>query len=158
GKEQEYHRYWREYRNTVPQIDDEGNVTFISDPYDPEHADPQYHALHAAFGAGAYDPHWNYVLSAEEVEALSEGAVWTERELTYGLSGAILFKETGSTQTRDEEPNVIGRNVTLVAERGSVGIDLGELIIDGSNPDALADESVLITLAAAEADDVILDN
>src|SRR5690606_562602 len=30
GKEQEYHRYWREYRNTVPQIDDEGNVTFIS--------------------------------------------------------------------------------------------------------------------------------
>ncbi|NMB12079.1 MAG: hypothetical protein GX977_07315, partial [Firmicutes bacterium] len=89
---------------------------------------------------------------------LTEGSVWTTKELETSLSRGLLFKQTTSTETRIKDPNVKGRNITLRALNGSVGTDNGEIVIDGSNPDELKDEQKRIALAAAEADDVAVDN
>ena len=161
-KKNEYEQYWR-LRGVRPEYDADGNlVGFASNPYDPAQADghpwidrEEYARLHALYGEGTYDPDFEYTLSAEEIETLTEGASWTRTELEYAISESVLFKKTTSTETRIEEPNVKGHNVTLIARGGSVGSDRGEIVI--TNPDQLKDQDVRIALAAAESDDVAVD-
>jgi hypothetical protein len=158
AKEYEYLRYWG-MRSTTPQYDENGSfLGYTWDSYDPDHADPEYHRLHQLYGAAEFDPDWEYIVSAKERNALTEGVSWTRDELTMALSGGILFKQTTSTETVYREPNVKGRNVTLKAPKGSVGADRGEVVIDGSNPNELKDETKRTALAAAEQDDVAVDN
>ena len=158
AKESEYHQYWR-MRNVRPVFDQEGDITgYEFDPPDPSNTDPEYQRLHEEYGSTAFDPNWRYTISDEERAKLTEGSVWTRKELETSISGGILFKDTTSTETRIKEPNVIGRNITLRALNGSVGTDDGVVVIDGSNPDELKDEAKRLALAAAEPDDVAVDN
>ncbi len=149
AKEAEYHQYWR-MRNVRPEFDESGSITgYVYDPYDPNNVDPEYQRLHEQYGSTEFDPSWSYIISEEERQQLTDGAVWTRKELETSISKGILFKQTTSTETRIKEPNVVGRNITLRALNGSVGTDEGEMVIDGSNPDELKDETKRLALAAA---------
>jgi hypothetical protein len=158
AKEYEYLRYWG-MRNTKPQYDETGNfLGYTWDSYDPEHADPEYHSLHQLYGAAEFHPDWEFIVSAEERNTLTQGVSWTRDELTTALSGGILFKQTTSTETVYKEPNVKGRNITLKAPKGSVGADRGEVVIDGTNSNELKDQTKRTALVAAEPDDVAVNN
>ncbi len=160
AKKSEYELYWR-LRGVAPILDENGDVVgYTAETFDPTQAgdimDPeQYGDLHNAYGKGTYDPNFTYQLSAAEEAELTEGSAWTKEQLQYAVGGGILFKQTTSTETRIEDPNVKGRNVTLLARSGSVGTDNGEIVI--TSPEDLKNEDVRIALAAAETDDVAVD-
>ncbi|NLU41317.1 MAG: hypothetical protein GXX08_03845, partial [Firmicutes bacterium] len=156
AKEYEYHRYWR-MRNVRPVSEPNGQITYVADDYNPDHQDPEYHRLHEIYGSFDYSPNWQYSLTDDERNALTEGSSWTENELSLALSGGILFKQATSTATVIEDPNVIGHNITLRAPGGSIGTDDGYLEIDGNDPNALKNDDTRVALAAAEPDDVIVD-
>lgn len=104
-----------------------------------------------------YDPGYRYVLSAADdtrLDAVTLGASWTRAELTGGLSDALVNKKVTSTETRIEQPNVAGRNITVVAGRGVGSLKDTLTLRDG---DVLTEASRL-ALLAAEPDDVGVDN
>lgn len=49
------------------------------------------------------------------------GAGWTENELLYAISDAIVNKQQGSTDTELKQANIAGRNITLQAK--NIGLD-----------------------------------
>lgn len=158
NKEAEYHRYWA-IRGVQPQYDENGMVVgYIVSPHDPGHTHPEYASLHEVYGDTSYSPTWTYQVTEAERAALTEGSEWTRDELMNSLSRSILFKQTGSTETAIRQPNIVGHNVTLLSRQGSVGTDSGSIVIDGNDPDALKSEAARLALAAAEADDIGVDN
>ncbi|MEN6412388.1 MAG: hypothetical protein ABFC84_06420, partial [Veillonellales bacterium] len=158
AKQAEYQKYWQ-MRNVRATYDANGNITgYQADDYSNPSGDAEYQRLHAAYGNTSYNPSWVYVLTDSEKQSLTQGSAWTENELNYALSSGILFKQTTSTETRIKDPNVKGRNITLKALNGSIGKDSGSIVIDGTNPDALKNDDARIALAAAESDDVSVDN
>lgn len=81
--------------------------------------------------------------------------VWTEDELLRAF-GAGLTKSVSDTEVVEEQPNVIGKNVTIETAK-SVGNVQGETVIDlgdGSQQKPLTEEE-RVALAAAERQDVI---
>lgn len=183
-KTAEYRSYWQ-YRGVREVRDANGDLTgYAVDPYDPGFAyvvtaeertqlqangmtdaeitayasgrTDEYHRLHDAWGGTSFDPAFEYTATAAERSALAEGCKWEENELRYALGGNIVFKTTTDTETSIEEPNVVGRNVTLRALAGSVGAERGEVTIDAKAQTGLTDPQ-RIALAAAEADDVAID-
>ena len=115
-----------------------------------------YEALHAQFGDATYDPQYVYQLSAEDTAQLNKTAAWSEDQLQYSMSSALLSRGT-DTQSKIEEMNVQGRNVTLDAYR--VGKVLAEdLYIDLGVGIANLSKEQLAALAGAELDDVYFDD
>ncbi|NMB45607.1 MAG: DUF2345 domain-containing protein, partial [Firmicutes bacterium] len=96
AKEAEYQNYWR-MRNVQPAFDEEGSVTgYTFDDYDPLHPNGEYQRLHEEYGDTPYDAAWHYTIGDEELAALTEGSVWTAKELETSLSRGLLFKQTTS--------------------------------------------------------------
>ena len=151
-KRAEYLRYWS-LRGVQPEFDEQGRVIgYIPNEYDEATASDELRALHEKYGDTEYDPAWTYVPTQEEREMYTAGGAWTREELTTGLSRAVLFKEIGSTETVVREPNVIGRNVTLLA--GSIGLPGGYLDIL-ADPDYLKNHpEARQALLAADASDI----
>ncbi|MDX2182860.1 MAG: leukotoxin LktA family filamentous adhesin [Gemmatimonadaceae bacterium] len=183
SKTAEYRAYWQ-YRGVREIRDEEGEITgYTVEDHDPAYAyavsaeeraaldangltddeigayadrrTAEYHRLHEAWGGTSYDPDYEYEATSAERSELAEGYKWEQNELRYALSGNIVFKKTTDTETSIEEPNVVGRNVTLRSLAGSVGSERTPVVIPGTQT-GLTDEQ-RIALAAAEADDVAVD-
>ena len=90
-----------------------------------------------------------------EIEAIREGAAWSESELKYSV-GAGWIKATADTTTTVEAPNIIGHNVTINA--GAVGAKMQELIIDLGVGITNLTETQQLTLAASERKDMVIIN
>ena len=127
-------------------------------------------ALHAQFGGTVYQTNNNRIITAvntanaavgkSEVGALAQ---WTDAELFSPLPSAVFSKSSTDTQTRIEEPNVVGNRVVL-RSGGQIGNDDGQVVIRlkradriarGLTPDLTADERLAIM--SAESDDMNLD-
>lgn len=178
GQEAEYRQYWK-LRNVRYQ-----DGQWVADDYDPNfrvtfdeayklqlretlglddaaiasleaEQTEKYHELHQRFGGAEYDPDFRYALSESERAELLEGAVWTEEQLRYSISAGVA-RGTSDTTVTIEAPNVIGRNVTLIAggEQSTIGRAVGEVVIDVTEP--LTDEQ-RVALASAERDDVTIE-
>jgi len=93
--------------------------------------------------------------SFSEIEAIREGAAWSESELKYSV-GAGWIKATADTTTTVEAPNIIGHNVTISAE--AVGAKMQELIIDLGVGITNLTETQQLTLAASERKDMVIIN
>ncbi|MEX0872869.1 MAG: hypothetical protein WDZ65_13745 [Aquisalimonadaceae bacterium] len=176
-----YKHYWR-LRGL--DVDSEGN--FVADDYDPatqaqladfekdyyrdvngwtEQQITDFEAnrlqeledLHARFGGlGDYDDNFSYTLSQAEIDDISAGYQWTEDQLRFSISQG-LFNRTTNTSTSIEAPNIIGANVTLVANK--VGRTLDEdMVIDLSGGLRSLTEDELIALSTAEFDDISFDD
>ncbi|OJX15880.1 MAG: hypothetical protein BGO82_13335 [Devosia sp. 67-54] len=122
-----------------------------------------YHDLNAEVGAltTSYDPGYRYHASDTEKTSLTDGAVWTDRELAFSLTPGAL-KTVTATNPVIKDPNVSGRKVTLEAQT-SVGETIGAgtptpgiRIAADIAPSALTlDQKV--ALASAERSDLQLD-
>ncbi|MCC5830866.1 MAG: leukotoxin LktA family filamentous adhesin [Phycisphaeraceae bacterium] len=114
-----------------------------------------YHDAHAKFGGlGAFDPDFRYTITSTEADTITEGAVWTEEQLRSAVSAA-LFKDVTRTRTVIEDPNVIGREITLIAGN-QVGAVAGDIIIPRGVPASTWTTEQQLALAAAERADVTL--
>lgn len=127
-------------------------------------------ALHAQFSDTVYQTDNDRIISAINVANLANGksevgalSEWTDAELYSPLPSAVFTKSSTDTQTRIEEPNVVGNRVVL-RSAGKIGNDDGQVVIalkradrisQGLSPDLTADERLAIM--SAESDDMILD-
>lgn len=174
-REQEYRQYWI-YRSREETPGDPGSLTFtvtLSAEEDAfyrnelgwddaaiqaleEKRSAEYRTLHDDYGSygDAYNPYFSYTLTAAEASAI-EGSikVWTEEELLYSMSAGLL-NPVSDTQVDIEDPNVVGRNVTLIAG-GGVGTSAGRDIIDISSKPVTLTTDQRVALAAAERDDIV---
>jgi hypothetical protein len=122
----------------------------------------EYHALNAEYGnlTTKIDENYKYKASDPEKAALTDGAVWTERELAFSLSPGAL-KTITDTNPVVKAPNVSGRTVTIDAALGvgeTVGAgtsDIGVSIAANLAPKDLSDAQK-IALATAERSDIVL--
>jgi hypothetical protein len=126
-------------------------------------------ALHAQFGDTGYQTDNDRIITAINVANAASGksevgalAEWTDAELYSPLPAAVFTKSSTDTQTRIEEPNVVGNRVVLRAH-GQIGNDDGQVVIplkrqdrinQGLAPDLTDDERLAIM--SAESDDMIL--
>ena len=126
-------------------------------------------ALHAQFGTTVYQNDNDQIIIAvnkankdaglAEVGALS---TWSDAELKNPLPKSIFSKSSTSTQTRIEEPNVVGNRVVL-RPGGKIGKDDGSVSIPllkatrelQGKTAALTDDEKLIIMSA-ETDDMSL--
>ncbi|WP_322865055.1 leukotoxin LktA family filamentous adhesin [Aquicoccus sp. G2-2] len=141
----------------------------ISGPFDPAHPDQlsyeaeqtkTYRELNDTFGDTTYDASYAYVASATERDQLTVGSVWTERELAFSIAPGALKTVTG-TNPVIKDPNVSGRTVTILANKG-----IGETVSDGHGGQGVSIRSDLdpallstdqkVALAAAERTDLLL--
>ncbi|WP_210546544.1 leukotoxin LktA family filamentous adhesin [Rhodoferax sp. PAMC 29310] len=98
----------------------------------------------------------NALVGKAEVGAL---AVWSDTELKSPLPAAVFSKSSTDTQTRIEEPNVVGNRVVL-RPGGKVGRDDGSQSIpllqaqrlSAGLPAALTDAERLVIMSAESAD------
>ncbi|MCR6666707.1 MAG: leukotoxin LktA family filamentous adhesin [Methyloversatilis sp.] len=168
----EYQEYWS-LRN-VELIEDPQNAgTFVyrADSYNAASASTRLRTLHDKLsGLGislgstgaSYDSNFSYVGSAATdsvIAGMSDGThVWTDNQVRYGVSAAIYNKSTSDTETRVEQPNVVGRHIVLNANsaNGGVGRDEGQFTVSIASLTALTPDQRR-ALSAAEADDVAID-
>ena len=172
-KTREYHSYWQ-YRNQQadPAVYDPAfEVTLLetertyyeSIGWTPEAISAleqkrtdEYHDLHTPYGSlgDVYDPAYSYtvVQDSDEYNELVAGYEWTEAELTTSISkGALRAKS--ETETRIEDANIIGHDVTLIVPQG-VGIFQGQVPIDLSAGVVNLLPEQKVAIAAAEQDDL----
>jgi len=103
-----------------------------------------------------YDPSYS-VDALDDVDAVTEGAVWTLEELESRVSlGVGLFMQgTTDTEFTIEDPNLIGVNVSMTASGGRIGnISSTDVVIPKSLAFADMTEEQQQTLAAAETTDI----
>jgi filamentous hemagglutinin family protein len=170
----EYQEYWS-LRN-VELIEDPqnaGSFVYRADSYNAASASTRLRTLHDKLsGLGislgstgaSYDNSFSYVGSAATdtvIAGMSDGThVWTDNQVRYGVSAAIYNKSTSDTETRIEQPNVVGRHIVLNANsaNGGVGRDEGQFTVSIASKD-VADltPDQRRALSAAEADDVAID-
>ncbi|GAA0792871.1 leukotoxin LktA family filamentous adhesin [Marinobacterium sediminicola] len=119
-------------------------------------ATDEYHALHQEFGTGAYDPNFAFVLSQDDIDAISQGHKWTVDQLTYSVAEGIARAPGQNTGVLNEDPNIVGHNVFIAAN--NVGKTLDETLVidltDGVRSLTTAERQALST---AEYDDVAID-
>ncbi|WP_439114113.1 leukotoxin LktA family filamentous adhesin, partial [Hydrogenophaga sp.] len=118
--------------------------------------------LHKLYGATHYQVSEALIISevnaalvasgSAEVDALS---TWSDTELKSPLPKAIFSKSSTDTQTRIEEPNVVGNRVVL-RPGGKIGRDEGAVTIDLRKAGGLTIDDQL-TIMSAESDDMSLD-
>lgn len=126
-------------------------------------------ALHAQFGNTVYQTNNDKIIAAVNTANLAAGksevgalATWSDAELRNPLPKSIFSKSSTSTQTRIEEPNVVGNRVVLRPggkigkDDGSVSIPLlkADRIKQGKPADLTDDEKLVIM--SAETDDMSL--
>lgn len=110
------------------------------------------------YGVGAYDPGFRFTYNvAADPNKLTTGAAWTAEELRYSVSAGAL-KEVSDTNPRLEDPNIAGRNVTVVTSNGGIGRNgVGrevEITIPGAGSAANLTQEQILALAAAERRDL----
>lgn len=73
-------------------------------------------------------------------ELQKAGAGWTENELLYAISDAIVNKQQGSTDTELKQANIAGRNITLQAK--NIGSDKAaeDVLVKDITTDARLDD------------------
>ena len=91
--------------------------------------------------------------SFSEIEAIRDGAVWTDAQLRYSIGGGWL-KKTTDTTTAIESANATGVNVTLNAQ--AIGANMEEVVIDLSYGVMVLTDAQKVALAAAERANMIL--
>ncbi|MHB8787319.1 MAG: leukotoxin LktA family filamentous adhesin [Thauera sp.] len=118
----------------------------------------QYHALHAEVGGytSAFDENFRYAATDAERAAITRGSSWTEAQLLLSV-GAGLIKEVTDTVTTIQEPNVVGRKVTLIAD-GDIGAYGPDLVIDTTAGIDTLTKAERAALAAAERGDADVDD
>ncbi|MDI9420620.1 MAG: hypothetical protein QM451_00090 [Bacillota bacterium] len=136
----------------------------------------ELHDLHQTYGSvsDTYIPDWTYTVLRptdgsgsllfdqydeavyDEWHSLVAGFVWTEDQLRNSIGVGVL-KETSDTRVRIEEPNVIGRNVDLIAS-GNIGQDIANenIKLNGRTWTELEDWERLLILTAESKDVTIL--
>lgn len=180
-KEREYQTYWREVRGLRETTDTNGNRTFAATRFDPDvpfaltAAERDYHRVTLGwsdariaqfeldrareYGAAPYDPNFRYRYDvAADPAGLTSGAAWTEAELRYSVSAGAL-RETADTNVRLEDPNIAGRNVTVVTGGGIGSAGAGrevEIVLPPAGQVANLTEAQILALAAAERRDIAI--
>lgn len=171
----EYQEYWS-LRNVELIEDPQSAGAFIyrADSYNAATASARLRTLHdklsglgitlGTSGGTSYNNGFSYVGSADRdsvIAGMSDGShVWTDNQVRYGVSAAIYNKSTSDTETRIEQPNVVGRHIVLNASSadGGVGRDEGQFTVSIASEDvARLTPEERRALAAAEADDVAID-
>ncbi len=163
-----YERYWNLRNGQVFDLD---QVAFSSDQVaqmqglglnatqiaaEQTRVNADYLALHDQFGGAVYDSNFHYSLSATETAALDKTAKWSEDQLRYSLSSALVNRGT-DTQVKVEKFNIQGANVTLEANR--VGKVLAnDVLVDLNVGVANLSQAQLAALGGAELDDVYVDD
>ncbi len=169
-KEQEYSDYWN-YRNRQddPSVHDDNFEVKLTDAErdsykDSGYTDDQiteiekdrtekYQSWKDVYGKDEYNENYEYQVSENEENAMTEGAVWNEAQLKNTIRdfGKV---ESSSTQLNIEEANIKGKNVKVVSA-GNIGSDNGETTINLSDGHIFTEDEKL-TLMAAETQDMIL--
>ncbi|WP_339888606.1 dockerin type I domain-containing protein [Rhodopirellula europaea] len=117
----------------------------------------QYHALHATWGplGDSREDYSHKRTEGELAEIDSTMKVWTEEELLNLRS--VEFLNVTDTEFVIEEPNIVGRTVTLNVHDGIGRYDNGATVdlreVDGQRPVITLDQQALIT--AAEPGDIV---
>ena len=118
--------------------------------------------LHKLYGATTYQVsdaliigQVNAALVASGSAAVDAQATWSDAELRSPLPKAIFSKSSTDTQTRIEEPNVVGNRVVL-RPGGKIGRDEGAVTIDLLKSGGLTTDDQL-AIMSAESDDMTLD-
>lgn len=78
---------------------------------------------------------------------------WKENDLLYAIQDTMINHQGGSTQKEIKDPNIIGKNITIEAKQGGIGVDAGKETVDLKNL-TKNDYEGMKKLAAAEAADV----
>ncbi len=122
----------------------------------------EFKGLHALYGSTTYQVRDDHIITAVNTANLAAGkpavdalSTWSDTELRSPLPKAIFSKSTTDTQTRIEEPNVVGNRVVL-RPGGKIGRDEGAVTIDLRKAGGLTTEDQL-TIMSAESDDMTLD-
>ncbi len=116
-----------------------------------------YHSAHAEFGAQAFDANYRYnVKTADNAtyQKLIAGSTWSDDQITNRIAAGI-FKDTADTEALIEKANISGRNITLTAANGGIGVEKTARVI-GTNPGAWSDDDRL-ALVVADRNDVVID-
>ncbi|MGF1450319.1 MAG: leukotoxin LktA family filamentous adhesin [Opitutales bacterium] len=173
-----YERYWREARNLrfdengdpIPSISDP-NVVFnftateraalLNQGLSLEEIGERELELTGAWREIARNPYSTTfetdgtlatLATSEAFAGISDGYLWQQSDLETSISAALI-QGTSDTDARIEDPNIIGRNVTIVAN-GQVGSTRGDLFIErGPEPRELTEE-IKLALSSAERDDI----
>ncbi|NLU40659.1 MAG: hypothetical protein GXX08_00455, partial [Firmicutes bacterium] len=108
------------------------------------HLTAEYHELHSKYGSvsSSFDSNWRYTVAKPvdssgivydprlydttvygEWHALTQGHSWSVDELRNSVNKSYMAKELTDTKVWIEDPNVVGRNITLAAPSGSIGHD-----------------------------------
>jgi hypothetical protein len=126
-------------------------------------------ALHDQFGTTVYQTNNDKIIAAVNTANVAAGksevgalATWSDAELKNPLPKSIFSKSSTSTQTRIEEPNVVGNRVVL-RPGGKIGRDDGSVTIPllkstrlaQGKTSALTDDEKLVIMSA-ETDDMSL--
>ncbi|WP_176250049.1 leukotoxin LktA family filamentous adhesin [Sulfitobacter sp. HGT1] len=145
---------------TTAQVDAE--VALKISAYETEQTE-SYRKLDATVGSetgGVYVEGHKVGATTDERAQLTSGSVWTERELAFSIAPGALKTVTG-TNPVIKDPNVSGRTVTILANKGigetvkdSTG-NLGVSIRSSLDP-ALLTPDQKVALAAAERTDLLL--
>lgn len=117
----------------------------------------EYKKLAAVYGdegkyGSSYDAGWTYRLSEAEEAELAEGAGWNKSQLAYSIFKA-KEGEVVDTQYMIEDPNVVGKNVTIEAN-GSIGQDTGSETFKLSELSLETDVDKILLIASAERDNL----
>jgi hypothetical protein len=117
--------------------------------------------LHTLYGTTSYQTSDDLIIAQVNAANLAAGrpavdamSTWSTAELKSPLPKAIFSKSTTDTQTRIEEPNVVGNRVVL-RPGGKIGRDEGSVTIDLLKAGGLTTEDQL-TIMSAESDDMTL--
>ncbi len=173
NKTSEYERYWQYRSNQADPSNYDANFSVVSSAaeieafkqqgwtdvkitaFDQQRTE-QYHAYHIDYaGLGdAYNASYSYEATSGDIAELSQGSVWTENQLKFALGGGLL-KETSDTETRIEEFNVSGLNVSLDVAN-SVGKLSGDIVIDNRPTVLNLTDEQRLALASAEAGDILI--
>lgn len=137
--------------NSITEGDqtNEGGEINVADAY------AKYQAAQKAYFAdkGFSEAEQETIINYAEV-ANSDNYGWSKNQLLYAIQDSVLNTKPGEVQTV-ETPNVTANNITLNAEKGSIGIDGKAKYI---KYDELNNEANLKILAAAKAGDLTWDN
>lgn len=117
----------------------------------------EYKKLAAVYGdeskyGSSYDANWTYQLSGAEETELAEGAGWNKSQLAYSIFKA-KEGEVVDTQYMIEDPNVVGKNVTIEAN-GLIGRDTGSETFKLSELSPETDVDKILLIASAERDNL----
>ncbi len=122
-----------------------------------------YHQLNASVGGytSTYQANFQYTASANEAAQLTAGAAWTENELGFSLSAGIL-KTITDTNPVVKAPNVSGRTVTILADKGvgetvnAASAQPGITILPTNDPAKTLTDAQKVAMATAERSDLVL--